>query len=326
MKATISVLALLASSVFMAGFFIPAAAQDLAVEWVTVTPSEGQAGDSVTLEGRIANYGPGMALAVQYRWYLSTDAQITVDDMALGPEGTLYEILYEGSGTIVSQPVTVPAFPDPTAPSYFGLIVDPYEFAFDPDRTNNAGSTAFTFTADPPHGFYDTVGDNYLDAVHLSAAVDGGNLEVTVTFSQPPISTITLLMGIDLDQDPLTSGANTTLPGTEAMVSLVYEKLTAVSVVTLVTGSGSISLPDAVLVGNTLTYNVPLTLIGDDTAMDLFWTIDQAVGPTADFDRAPDTGAFATDTERVVVRRPGDATIQVSVADPSPDPGGAEFP
>ena len=322
MKTTICILAAV-SGIFTAGFFLPAAAQDLAVDWLTATPSTGQAGDTVTLEGRITNYGPGMALAVQYRWYLSTDAQITAEDMALGPEEVLPEILYDGGGTTVSKKVTVPAFPDPVAPSYFGLIVDPYEFASDPNRTNNAGSAAFTFTADPPHGFYDTMGDNYLDAVHLSAAVNGGNLEVAVTFSQPPSSTVSLLMGIDLDQDPLTSSANTTLPGTEAMVSLVYEKLTADSVVSLVTGSGSFSLPDAVLAGNTLTYSVPLSLIGTDTAMDLFWAIDHAVGPTADFDRAPDVGVYATDAEAVVVRRPGDASIQVSVAE---GPGGDVFP
>jgi hypothetical protein len=117
---------------------------------------------------------------VQYRWYLSKDEQVTIDDTALGPEGTLYEILYQGSGTTVSQPVTLPAFPDPVAHSYIGLIVDPYEFAFDPDRTNKAGSAPSTFTVDPPHGFYDTVCDSYLDAVHLSAAVNDGSLEVAV--------------------------------------------------------------------------------------------------------------------------------------------------
>ena len=89
MKTTICLLAVAISCVCLLVLSNPAHAEDLAVEWVTVTPSEGQAGDSVTLEGRIANYGPGMALAVQYRWYLSTDAQITVDDMALGSEGTL---------------------------------------------------------------------------------------------------------------------------------------------------------------------------------------------------------------------------------------------
>ena len=129
---------------------------------------------------------------------------------------------------IVSQPVTVPAFPDPVAPSYFGLIVDPYEYAFDDNRGNNTGSATFTFVADPPHSFYDTVGDNYLDAVHLTAVIAGGNLEVALTFMQPPSSTISLLMGIDLDQDPSTSGATTTLPGTEAIsVKNVNRKETA---------------------------------------------------------------------------------------------------
>ena len=69
--------------------------------------------------------------------------------------------------------------------------------------------------------------------------------------------------------------------------------------------------------GNTLSYTVPLGLLGNDTAMDLFWVVDHMVGPTADFDRAPDVGVFATDTEAVVVRRPGDESIQVMVADPA---------
>ena len=237
MKTMICLLAVAASCGCLLGFLQPASAQGLAVDWVTATPSAGQAGDSITLEGRITNYGHDMALAVQYRWYLSADAQITADDMALGPPETLSNILYDGTGTTVSKTVTVPAFPDPVAPSYFGLIVDPYEFAFDPDRTNNAGSTTFTFTADPPHGFYDTVGDNYLDAIHVTAALSVGNLNVAVTFSQPPTSTVSALMGIDLDQDPTTTGNNTTLPGTEAMVSLVYQTLR--SVVTLQNDTGS---------------------------------------------------------------------------------------
>lgn len=310
----------------MTGFLDSASAEDLAVEWVTVSPSQGEAGDTVNLEGRIANYGPGMVLAVQYRWYLSTDEQITTDDMALGPESTLSNILYAGSTVIVSQPVTVPAFPDPVAPSYFGLIVDPYEYAFDDNRGNNTGSAPFTFVADPPHSFYDTVGDNDLDAVQLTAVIAGGNLEVALTFMQLPSSTISLLMGIDLDQDPSTSGVTTTLPGTEAMLSLIFESVTSDSVVCLENDSGRHTLADAVLNGNTLTYFIPLFLLNGDTAMDLFWAIDSSVGPTADFDRAPDLGAFATDTEAVVVRRPGDATIQIRVSDSAPGPGNPDFP
>jgi len=313
--------------VLLSGIPHPAVAEDLAVDWVTATPDQGQAGDAVTLKGRIVNFGPGHNYALQYQWYLSADEEITTDDMALGSVGTLYNILYAGSGTTVTLAVTVPAFPDPISPSYFGLMIYyPLFPPFDDDPNNNTGSAAFTFTTDPPHGFYDTVGDNYLDAVHLSAVVTGGNLKVAVTFSRPPASTISLLMGIDLDQDPSTTGPNTTLAGTEAMVSLVYEKLTAESVVNLVNDDGSYTLADALLAGNTLTYFIPPALLGNDPAMDLFWAIDHAVGPTADFDRAPDVGAFSTDTEAVGVRRPGDATIQAVVADQSPDPGEADFP
>jgi hypothetical protein len=193
--------------------------------------------------------------------------------MALGPEGTLYETLFAGSEAIVTQPVTAPAFPDPVAPSCFGLIVDPNEFASDNNRSNN---------------------------------------------------TVSALMGIDLDQDPTTTGTNTTLLGTEAMVSLLYQ--TYDSVVTLENDTGSYTLADAVLNGNTLTYSIPLSMLNSDTAMDLFWAIDSAVGPSADFDRAPDVGAFATDNDEIVVRRPGDTTIQVSVSDPAPGPGNPDFP
>lgn len=317
MKKVIALGVITACCAYLTGFPIPAAAQDLAVETVAATPFQGQAGDTVTLQGRIVNNGPGMAMAVQYQWYLSTDPEITTDDMALGSVDTLYQFLYAGSGTTVTQTVTVPAFPDPAPPSYFGLMISyPLFPPYDDDPNNNTGSAAFTFTADPLHGFYDTVGDNYLDAVHLNAFITGGNLEVAVTFSQPPASTISLLMGIDLDQDPTTKGANTTLAGAEAMVSLVYEDLITESVVKLVTDTGTHTLADAVLDGNTLSYSIPLALLGNDPAMDLFWAIDHSVGTTADFDRAPDVGVYATDTETVVVRREGDNSIQVSVTDP----------
>ncbi len=302
-------------------------AADLAVDWVTVAPTEGEAGDAVTLQAKIVNNGPDTAYSIQVQWYLSADELISTDDMAVGSVMTLNEYLYAGDSTIVTDPITVPAFADPMAPSYFGLMIYyPLFPPYDDDPDNNTGSAAFTFIGDPPHSFYDTVGDNYLDAVHLSATVSNGNLAVAITFSEPPASTISLLMGIDLDQDSVTTGLNTTMPGTEAMLSLVYENLTAESVVSMENETGSHTLAGAVLNGNTLTYSVPLSLLNNDSAMDLFWAIDHAVGPTADFDRAPDVGAYSTDSEAVVVRLPGDATIQVSVADPSPDPGGADFP
>ncbi len=326
MKRTLCLWATLAYFACLTGFLYPALAEDLAVEWMTATPSQGQAGDTVTLQARIVNNGPGMVFSIQYGWYLSMDNEITTDDMAVGDMVTLFDFLYAGSSIVITDPIPVPAFADPAAPSHFGLIVDPLRNSFDSDYSNNTGSAAFTLTGDLPHSFYDTVGDNYLDAVHLSAAVSDGNLAVTITFSAPPSSTISLLMGIDLDQDPTTTGANTTLPGTEAMLSLVYEDLTAESVVTLETDAGTHVLPDAVVVSNTLTYTIPLSLLNNDMAMDLFWAIDSAVGPTADFDRAPDVGGFATDIEEIVVRRPGDTTIQVSVSDPAPGPGNPDFP
>jgi hypothetical protein len=48
-------------------FVDTAAAQDLAVDWVTVTPDEGAAGDTVTLQGRIVNNGPGDNYSFLYR-------------------------------------------------------------------------------------------------------------------------------------------------------------------------------------------------------------------------------------------------------------------
>ena len=302
--------------VWLMGISVNSWAQDLAVDWVTAAPIEGAAGDSVTLQGRIVNNGPGTAFSIQYQWYLSADAQISTDDMALGDIITSNEYLYADEGTIVSDTITVPAFADPIAPSYFGLMIYYLFPPFDDDPENNTGSAAFTYTGDPPHGFYDTVGDNYLDAIYLSAEIVGTSLEVAVTFSQPPTSSVTLMMGIDLDQDPATTGENSTLPGSEAVLDLAYQELTP-GVVTLKTDTGTFNLAGATVDGNTLSYTVPLGLIGNDAAMDLFWVVDHMVEPTADFDRAPDAGVYATDTEAVVVRRPGDESIQVMVTDPA---------
>ena len=300
-------------------------AEDLAVEWITVTPSEGEAGDPVSLQARITNLS-GTAYFIQYGWYLSMDIEITTDDMAVGEIITLYDSLYAGESITFSDSITLPAFSDPDAPSYFGLIIDPLNVSFDSNPNNNTGSASFTFTGDPPHSFADTVGDNYLDVTFISAAVSGDNLNIGITFASPPSSMANLIMGMDLDQNPLTTGSNTTLPGTEAMLSLAFEKLTSESVITLQTDTGTYDLPDAVLTGNTLSYSVPISLVGSDPAMDLFWAVDHAAGPTSDFDRAPDEGVFAVDLEAVVIRRPGDPTIQVSVTDPTAPQGEDEFP
>ena len=106
-------------------------AQDIYVNSVTVTPSSGQAGDTVSLQATIGNNGPGMALVIQLRRYLSEDNVITTEDMALGDVETLYDYLYEGQEITINRQVALPPFEDAETPSYLGLILDPYEFLSD---------------------------------------------------------------------------------------------------------------------------------------------------------------------------------------------------
>jgi hypothetical protein len=300
-------------------------AQDLGVENVSVFPLQGKSGDTVTLTAEIKNYS-WMAFSIQYGWYLSSDADIDpAEDMAIGDIITDYRYLYENQSLTVSTSVTLPAFFDAQAPSYIGLILDPHNL-YDENPENNIGSTMFTYTGTPPGTISDPRGDNYLDAVCVATGITAGNLNIDITFAAPPGSTISLIMGMDLDQNPYTTGTNTTLPGTEAMVSLVFEKLTQSSVVSLQTNAGTYSLANAVLSDNTLSFTIPLSLVGNNDAMDLFWALDHSVSPTADFDRIPDIGVFALDTWEVVVRQPGDSTIHVQVSDPVAQPGEDEFP
>ena len=309
-------------------FFLKAGfanAQDIYVNSVTVTPSEGQAGDTVSLQAIIGNNGPGMALVIQLRWYLSTDDVITTEDMALGDVETLYDYLYEGDEITINRQVTLPPFEDAEAPSYLGLILDPYEFLTDGNRSNNTGAAAFTFTGGPPpHGFFDPPGDNYLDVTHVSACVSNGNLEVAITFHEPPPGTAGGFMAIDLDQDPTTGLNGLGLPGAEAVAGFLYHEYQ--SSLFLLTASGTTDLYTLSLNGNCLSYSIPVSLLGNDTSMDLFWAVDHSVGATTDFDRAPDVGVFATDTDIVTVRRPGDTSIQVDLADPVAGPNEPEFP
>lgn len=300
-------------------------AQDLYVAWVTATPSSGQAGDSVTLQARIGNGGPGMALAIQLRWYLSVDNVITTEDMALGDVETLYDYLYEGQEITINRQVTLPPFEDAEAPSYLGIILDPYEFLTDGDRSNNTGAAAFTFTGEPPaHSFFDPFGDNYLDVTHVSAGVSGNNLEVAITFREPPPGTAGGFMAIDLDQDPTTGLDGLSLPGAEAVASFLYHEYH--SSLSLLTACGTTELYTLSLDGNCLSYSIPLSLLGNNTSMDLFWAVDSNVGMTTDFDRAPDVGVFATDTDVVTVRRPGDTSIQVDLTDPVTGSNEPDFP
>ncbi len=303
--------------ILMAGYalFFPisAASQDLYADWVTVTPTEGQVGDNVTLQAHIGNNGPGTVFYIQVQWFLSDDSQITTDDMALGGIETFFNYLYKEDTVTITKEIVLPAFTDPAPPSYLGLIIDPAQGLSDDNRSNNAGSTAFTYTAPPP-GFSDPAGDNYLDVTHIAVQATGGNLAVTITFREPPSSTVSGLMAIDLDQDPATGLVDSSLPGAEAIVGFLYQEFS--KSLSLVTASGTIDLYTLSLNGNELFYTIPLSLLGNDSTLDTYWAIDHAVGPTTDFDRAPDVGAFAVDTDEVVIRRPGDTAINIHMDDP----------
>ncbi len=313
----------------LAGLFLiiggSAGAQDLYVSSVTVTPAVGQAGDTATIRATIGNNGPGMALVIQLRWFLSADNLITMEDMALGDVETLYDILYEGQEITIDKEVVLPPFQDGDAPSYLGLMLDPYEFLSDGDRSNNTGATAFTYTGGPlSHSFFDPSGDNYLDVTHISAEISGNDLHVKITFREPPPGTAGGFMAIDLDQNPVTGLDGLSLPGAEAVAGLLYTQ--ALSTLTLHTASGIHDLYTLNTDGNCLSYSIPLSLLNNDTDMDLFWAVDSSIGATSDFDRAPDVGGFATDTDMVIVRRPGDTSIQVDLSDPVTGDNEPDFP
>jgi hypothetical protein len=102
MKRTVCLWTILLCFACLVGFLHPASAQDMAVEWVTVTPTEGEVGDTVTLQARIKNNGPGMAFSIQYGWYLSMDNEIATDGMAVGDMLTLFDYLYTGNSSVVT--------------------------------------------------------------------------------------------------------------------------------------------------------------------------------------------------------------------------------
>ena len=315
-------------SLFWIWFFLIQAdfvlAQDLYISWVTATPNTGQAEDSVTLQARIGNHGPGTALVIQVQWFLSADGSITTNDMALGDVETLSAYLYQGEEITITKEITAPPFQDLDPPSFLGLIIDPYEYLWDQDRSNNSGAADFTYTGGPPHSFSDPIGDNYLDVTHVKACISGENLEVTITFLQSPPATVSGIMAIDLDQNPLTGLDNLNLPGAEAVVGFLYHEYQ--SSFYLLTASGTTDLFTLSLNDNQLSYSIPLSLLENDTNMDLYWVVDNAVGAITTFDRAPDTGAFATDTDTVVVRHPGDTSIDIDIADPIAGASEPDFP
>lgn len=128
-------------------------AQDLEILWMTATPTEGQSGDTVHLQARLRNNGPGMAFAVQVQWFLSADAVITTGDTALTGIETLADYLYAGGELTISRNVEIPAFQDPVPPSCLGIIIDPLALLFGDNPDNNIGSTVFTVTGLPLPGF-----------------------------------------------------------------------------------------------------------------------------------------------------------------------------
>lgn len=319
-----------ATSFFLFSILIPAfltncaSAQDLEVLWVTAAPTEGQPGDTVSLQARLRNNGPGMAFVIPVQWFLSGDASISTGDMSLGESETLPDYLYAGGELTISKDVQLPVFQDSDPPSYLGIMIDPYGFLFGDNPANNAGSAPFTFMGDPLPGFFDTSGDNFLDLTHVGVAMQGGNVVVELTFMTQP-DTVNGLLIMDLDQEPSTGFAGTGVPGAEAVASFLFHEMGGSSL-TLYAESGTTTLGTIQRTGNTVRIQIPLSLIQGDTAMDLSLAADSAIGPTADFDRAPDVGAFATDTGTVVVRRPGDQGITVSLTDPVTGAGEPDFP
>lgn len=301
-----------------------APAQDLYVNGITTTPVSGQTGDTVALVANIGNNGSSPAYVVQLQWFLSEDNLITTDDMALDDIETLPDYLYAGEAMTITKDIVLPAFQDLAPPSYLGLIIDPYQWLSDSNRSNNADSTAFTYTGTPPLGFFDPAGDNYLDVTHISAQVTAGNLEVTITFSEPPSSTVTGIMAIDIDQNPTTNLAGANLPGAEAIVSFIYQEFH--QSLSLQTTAGYMNLFTLTLNGNDLSYTIPLSLLGNDSTMDTYWAIDHALGPTTDFDRAPDMGAYAVDTNQLVVRNSGNTDISIDMSDSITGSDEPDFP
>jgi len=299
-------------------------AQDLEVLWVTANPSQGQPGDTVSLQARIRNNGPGMAFALQGQWFLSVDDSITIGDTALTDTETLPDYLYEGGELTFSRSITLPVFQDPVSPSYIGLVMDPYGWLFGDDPTNNTGAAAFTLTGASPPGFFDPTGDNFLDVSHVGVQAQGGNLEIDLTFTTLP-DVVSGLLVMDLDQNPATTFAGAGVPGAEAVASFLFHEMGGSSL-TLFAESGTTTIDAIQRTGNTVHIQIPLSLIQDDTAMDISLAADSAIGATADFDRAPDVGAYATDTGTVVVRRPGDQGITATLTDPVSGAGEPDFP
>ncbi len=297
-----------------------ALAQDLYVQEVSVTPSSVQAGEVVHSQAVIKNLGPGTAYTAQYGWYISTDPEITNKDIALGQVQTLSQVLYPGNAVTVQADLAMPPFNDDSLPSYIGLRLDPEGLMPDTDPNNDWASAQLQIS-NPAGVHFDTLGDNELDISSVQSLIQGDSLITDITFASPPGS-IYGFMALDLDQEPATGLSSLTVPGAEAFLDLVIHEY--FSSLELTTASGTRQVGTFQLQGNTLSYTIPVSWLGQGQVMDVFWALDSSPGTSADLDRVPDLGAYATDTGQAVVRRPGNTSISVSI--PDPIAGEQEFP
>lgn len=208
-----------------------------------------------------------------------------------------------------------------TTPYFMGLDCDRQYVNIYKGSPKNPGEwlwreeTLLKTSGDRPYSLSDPSGDHpLLDMVNIQALEEDGNLKVNVTFKAPPPTFFVGLMAIDLDQNPSTTAKDLTVAGAEGVVQFTYQEFSGASL-TLTTARGSQKLNNGIVDINTLSYEVPLNLLENDSSMDLFWAFSQVWGTF--FDRAPDVGVFAMDTGSAVVRKPGNNSIQVDIDDPT---------
>jgi hypothetical protein len=110
---------------------------DLIVTEVRYDPSQVQTSDKLTFIMGLKNLGGAQAKGFNAGFYLSTDRDITTDDIYIG-----YGVIDLGPGEAKSGPVpgNLPADLVPGL-YYIGVIADPLEKLAESDETNNIGST-----------------------------------------------------------------------------------------------------------------------------------------------------------------------------------------
>ena len=305
---------------FLGLFPTGSSAQDLSVQDVTCYPSSIQAGESVHCQAEIKNIGPSMVLAAQYGWFLSPDTNLSIEDVMISDIQNLNQILYQGDAVTVDIDLSVPPFNDQDSYSYLGVVLDPYSILYDPNPENNSNACQVQII-NPPNLVFDTKGDNDLDVTSVTAAIQDNHLLVDLTFARP-LDACYGFMALDLDQDPGTGLPDITVPGAEAFLSIVIHEY--LSILELTTAVGTRDITSFQVDGNTLRCLIPMDLLGHDVSMDLLWAVDSSPGMSADLDRVPDIGVYSTSTREVVVRRPGNTSIDVIIQDTEADE--PEFP